>query len=320
MIRSVEEKIIEKAINELGIEAQAKLYSELGVILRDFYSKLGMTLGIDATATVNATTNIKETGAEEEISENKKQKRTEPNHKVSDVTKLIKCEHQEGKDEVLFLEKRKDSKHLWFGQIRINNNIRNFSWSNELPLPVVYGIENMESLKTARDIIVEAVKAVNPKELELYDAVPDDPAFGGFSGRFYYDRLSEGEFLYVSPVIDDEEGKPEDVICKGYINDHAFIIRRDLEIRWRHYNYVFKKQPFEMRPSKGYDEKEMRDALTELYKEAIIKFRNACNEDDADDAGNVSENYNNSKENANAVNNNVKTAEDIDDDAIQGCF
>lgn len=193
------------------------------------------------------------------------------NHKVSDVKKLIKCGPQEGEDAVLFVEKRKDNKHLWYGQIRLNNYIRNFHWSNELDMPVVYGVEGAASLKEARELIRNAVKEISPKELTMYDSVIDHPEFGGFSGRQYLGALHQGAYIYLTPEATDSD-KDTDIIAKGYTNGHAFIVRRDQEVFWRNYNYIFSKKPFESTPSKGYDTETLVNNVGLLYDAVCEQF------------------------------------------------
>ena len=199
-------------------------------------------------------------------------KETKVNHKVSNVNKLVKCGHDEGENEVLFVEKRRDNKHLWYGQVRMNNEIRNFHWSNELPLPTVYGIENMESLKEANELIKAAVKAIDPKELTRYSQVPDDIDFGACKARHFYGALHQGAYIYMSPEMQAKNPKDTDIICKGYVCDHAFIVRRDGEVYWRHYNYIFSKKPFEHTASKGYNTKQMLNDVQILFDKVEDQF------------------------------------------------
>lgn len=198
-------------------------------------------------------------------------KETKVNHKVSNINKLVKCGHDEGENEVLFIEKRRDNKHLWYGQIRMNNEIRNFHWSNELPLPTVYGIENMESLKEANELIKTAVKAIDPKELTKYNQVPDHIDFGACKARHFYGALHQGAYIYMSPEM-QVGTNDNDVICKGYVCDHAFIIKRDGEVYWRHYNYIFSKKPFERTASKGYNTKQMLNDVQILFDKVEDQF------------------------------------------------
>ena len=199
-------------------------------------------------------------------------KETKVNHKVSNVNKLVKCGHDEGLNEVLFIEKRRDNKHLWYGQVRMNNEIRNFHWSNELPLPTVYGIEDMESLKQANELIKAAVKAIDPKELTRYSQVPDDIDFGACKARHFYGALHQGAYIYMSPEMQAKNPKDTDIICKGYVCDHAFIVRRDGEVYWRHYNYIFSKKPFEHTASKGYNTKQMLNDVQILFDKVEDQF------------------------------------------------
>ena len=201
-----------------------------------------------------------------------------PNTKVSNTKKLVNCGPDNGEDEVLFTEKRKDSKHLWLGQIRIDNEIRNFHWSNELQLPTVYGVKSLESLGKANELIRAAVKAINAKELTKYDMVPDHPEFGGFKARHFYGALNQGAYIFMTPEA-QEEGKETDVVFKGYVNMHAFIVNRSGDVFWRHYNYINSKKPFEKTPSKGFNAEQMlkdvetlADAVMEQYDKAASKY------------------------------------------------
>lgn len=201
-------------------------------------------------------------------------KEVKPNHKVSDVSKLINCGPSQGDNAVLFIEKRRDNKHLWYGQIRISGYIRNFHWSNELDMPIVYGVEGAKDLKECRTLIRSAVYKINPKELLLYDEAPDHPDFGGFHGRQFLQALSQGAYIYLDTKaqLKEEEQKDDDIVAQGYTDDHAFIVRRDREVYWRHYNYVFMKKPFEKSPSKGYDKEQLKANVQLLFDSVYDQF------------------------------------------------
>ena len=213
---------------------------------------------------------------EEKKQEPKKAPKTpKDNHKVSDVKKLINCGPSEGDNAVLFVEKRRDDKHLWYGQIRIDGYIRNFHWSNELPMPVIYGVESYKSLYTCKDLIEAAVKEIAPKELTLYDKVPDHPDFGGFGARQFLGAIGQGGYIYLSPEYQMGTGD-KDIVAKGYVRNHAFIVRRDGEVFWRNYNYIFSKKPFESTPSKGYDLKGMCNDVEILFNEVCNQYDKAA--------------------------------------------
>ena len=232
----------------------------------------------------------------------KEEKKQEPkaapkaNHKVSDVKKLINCGPSEGDNAVLFVEKRRDNKHLWYGQIRYNNQIRNFHWSNELPLAIVYGIESFADLKDANELIKDAVKKVSPKELIKYDQVLDHADFGGCKARFYYGALEQGAFIYLTPEAHDSD-KETDIVAKGYTDKHAFIVRRDGEVFWRHYNYIFSKKPFESTPSKGFDIKLMCEDVDILFEAVCRKYDKAASEEARKAVKITNDNNNNSNNN-----------------------
>lgn len=232
--------------------------------------------------------------------EEKKQetKKAKANHKVSDVKKLIKCGPSEGDNAVLFVEKRKDNKHLWYGQIRYNNQIRNFHWSNELPMAIVYGIESFADLKDANELIKAAVKEISPKELIKYDQVLDHADFGGCKARFYYGALEQGAFIYLTPEAHDSD-KETDIVAKGYTDKHAFIVRRDGEVFWRHYNYIFSKKPFESTPSKGFDIKLMCEDVDILFEAVCRKYDKAASKEARKAVKVTNDNNNNNSSNNN---------------------
>ena len=256
-------------VMESSIEFKMEAYKALGEDLMKIQQQIAMLIGQPVQQSVVENVQpVKDTQMEtkeevketkdvevktEEIKETKKEKSMpKTNPKVSDPKKLIKCGPSKGEDAVLFIEKRRDDKNLWYGQIRINNTIRNFHWSNQLEMPVVYGIESTTALKEARTLIRTAVKEIAPKELTLYDEVPDHPDFGGFKGRQFIGAIEQGSYIYLSPEFNDGT-QPDDIIAKGYTNDHAFIIRRDAEVYWKKYDYIFSKKGFERTPHKGYD-------------------------------------------------------------------
>ena len=212
---------------------------------------------------------------DEKVEEQPKQT-VKPNHKVNDVKKLVNCGPSVGENEVLFVDKRRDSKHLWYGQIRIDNEIRNFHWSNELQMPTVYGVKSLASLGLANDLIRAAVKDIDAKELTKYDMAPDHPDFGGFKARHFYGALEQGAYIFLTPDAQLENGKETDIVFKGYVCDHAFIVNRSGDVFWRHYNYINSKKPFEKTPSKGYNEKQMIKDVETLADTVLAQYDKAA--------------------------------------------
>lgn len=212
---------------------------------------------------------------DEKIEEQPKQT-VKPNHKVNDVKKLIKCGPSVGENEVLLIDKRRDSKHLWYGQIRIDNEIRNFHWSNELQMPTVYGVKSLASLGLANDLIRAAVKDIDAKELTKYDMVPDHPDFGGFKARHFYGALEQGAYIFLTPDAQLEDGKDTDVVFKGYVCDHAFIVNRSGDVFWKHYNYINSKNSYEKTPSTGYNEKQMIKDVETLADTVLAQYDKAA--------------------------------------------
>ena len=268
MLNKSEMNLMNKVM-EGSIELKMSLYKALGEDLIKIQNELAELLGNKEVKYVAPVT--------PEPKEEKKQsnKETKANHKVSDVKKLINCGKSEGENSVLFIEKRRDDKHLWYGQIRIDGYIRNFHWSNELPMPVIYGVESYKSLYTCKDLIEAAVKEIAPKELTLYDKVPDHPDFGGFGARQFLGAIGQGGYIYLSPEYQMGTGD-KDIVAKGYVRNHAFIVRRDGEVFWRNYNYIFSKKPFESTPSKGYDLKGMCNDVEILFNEVCNQYDKAA--------------------------------------------
>lgn len=212
---------------------------------------------------------------EREVKEVKEETKEQPKAKATKNYRLINCGPNKGEDEVVFIEKRKDNLHLWYGQIRIDNEIRNFHWSNELQKPVVYGVNNLASLTTSNELIREAVNTIDSKELTKYDMVPDHPDFGGFKARHYYGALEQGAYIYMTPLA-QEDGKEEDIVFKGYINKHAFVVWRNGEVRFRHYNYINMKKPFEKHASKGFNTEQMLKDIDTLSAKVLEQFEKAA--------------------------------------------
>ena len=177
---------------------------------------------------------------------------------------------------MLLIDKRRDSKHLWYGQIRIDNEIRNFHWSNELQMPTVYGVKSLASLGLANDLIRAAVKDIDAKELTKYDMVPDHPDFGGFKARHFYGALEQGAYIFLTPDAQLEDGKDTDVVFKGYVCDHAFIVNRSGDVFWKHYNYINSKNSYEKTPSTGYNEKQMIKDVETLADTVLAQYDKAA--------------------------------------------
>ena len=218
---------------------------------------------------------IKELTAVKEQVKEQPEQQPKTKEQVVKNYRLVKCGPNAGEDEILFIEKRRDNLHLWYGQVRIDNVIRNFHWSNELQKPVVYGVESLASLATCNELIRQAVANIDSKELTKYDMVPDHPEFGGFKGRHFYGALAQGAYIYLTPEAQNKNGKDEDIVAKGYVNKHAFVVWRNGEIRFRHYDYINSTKPFEKTPSKGFNAEQMVKDITALVEAVKTQFENA---------------------------------------------
>lgn len=201
----------------------------------------------------------------------------EARRQIKHNNKMIKCGKNEGDDEVVYIEKIKDDIHAWRGQIRLQNVVYNFHWSNELSLPVVYNVPDLSYVLIANDMIKERV-GVN--EYDKYDQLfTNVPELGNYGGRYYYDDLEKGSFIYMTPWFRVEKDEPE-VWFKGYTMDHAFVVFSDKRIYYRNVNYLFAKRPWETTVSKGYDTKEVRRSACKLMKLVIEQFDNYVNNND----------------------------------------
>ena len=303
IIKVTEEKIVEKVVNTADdaytkkLEKKVKTLSEAFQSSQEEYDKYveqavkeskrhldRIYLLSDENAKLyaeieNLKAQLEKANATTTQPQQEVKKEVKENHKVSSTNKLISCGPNTGANEVLFIEKRSDNIHLWYGQIRMNNYVRNFHWSNELPLPTVYGIENFESLKAANELIRAAVNNIDPKELTKYNQVPNLPEFGAYKARQFYGALEQGAYIYMSPEMQTGT-KDDDVVCKGYVCDHAFILRRSGDVQWRHYNYINSKKPFESTPSRHYNEKQMMDDVQKLYNAVYEQYEKAISKDE----------------------------------------
>lgn len=201
----------------------------------------------------------------------------EAKRQVKHNNKMIKCGKNEGDDEIVYIEKIKDDIHTWRGQIRLQNIVYNFHWSNELSLPVVYNVPDLSYVLVASDMIK---KRVGVDECNKYDQLfTNVPELGSYGGRYYYDDLEKGSFIYMTPWFRIEKDEPE-VWFKGYTMDHAFVVFSDKRIYYRNVNYLFAKRPWESTVSKGYDTKEVRRSACRLMKMVIEQFDNYVNNND----------------------------------------
>lgn len=201
----------------------------------------------------------------------------EAKRQIKHNNKMIKCGKNEGDDEIVYIEKIKDDIHTWRGQIRLQNIVYNFHWSNELSLPVVYNVPDLSYVLVASDMIK---KRVGVDECNKYDQLfTNVPELGSYGGRYYYDDLEKGSFIYMTPWFRVEKDEPE-VWFKGYTMDHAFVVFSDKRIYYRNVNYLFAKRPWESTVSKGYDTKEVRRSACRLMKLIIEQFDNYVNNND----------------------------------------
>lgn len=189
--------------------------------------------------------------------------------------KMVKCGPNEGCDEVVYIEKKGDEDiHTWQGQIRLDNVVYNFHWSNELSLPVVYNVPDVAYLLVANDIIRSRV---GEAECNKYDLLfTNVPELGNYEGRYYYDEIEAGAFIYMTPWFKVNADEPK-VWFKGYVKDHAFVVFSDKRIYYRNVNYLFAKRPWETTVSKGYNTKEIRAEVCKLMRLSIDKFNKFVN-------------------------------------------
>lgn len=282
---------IEAAIKE-GKEIATKI--DIKSIEETLNKEIQETKPVKTTNTVKAEEVKQETKQEqksesvvkEEVTEAKKELniekatqeiKQEAKRQIKHNNKMIKCGKNEGDDEIVYIEKIKDDIHTWRGQIRLQNVVYNFHWSNELSLPIVYNVPDLSYVLVASDMIK---KRVGVDECNKYDQLfTNVPELGNYGGRYYYDDLEKGSFIYMTPWFRVEKDEPE-VWFKGYTMDHAFVVFSDKRIYYRNVNYLFAKRPWESTVSKGYDTKEVRRNACRLMKMVIEQFDNYVNNND----------------------------------------
>lgn len=267
MLNKNEMKLMERIINS-SVEFKMEAYRTIGADLERIQAEIAAALGNREIKPATTVVEDVKPVVKEEDKVNTECASTKTSANQETKSTLTKCGHNEGATEVLNVDRIKDSKHTWGGQIRIDNEVRNFHWSNELRLPTVYGVNNMDSLLVCKVAIDEAITRIDKKETYKYDLLDNAPNTGDFHGRHYYNKLEEGKYIYLSPEY-DREYSTDNIIAKGYINNHGFLIRRDHVVLWKNYNYIFSKAKFGATASKGYNTEAMtKEVLTML--EAVI--------------------------------------------------
>ena len=281
--RNMIERIIE---GKATIDFQVEAYKALGESLRKIETSIKEAQEIAGKIDIKAIekaqeikpvkTIKEETKKELNVKEVKQEIKQEAKKQLTKNNKMIKCGKNEGPDEVVYIEKIVNDNHAWRGQIRLQNVVYNFHWSNELSLPVVYNAPDLSYLLTANEMIKEKV---GEKECNKYDELfTKSPDLGNYGGRYYYDEIEKGSFIYMTPWFKVETEEPK-VWFKGYTMDHAFIVFSNKRIYYRNVNYIFAKRPWESSVSKGYDTKEVRRNVCKLMKLVIEQFDN-CVEND----------------------------------------
>lgn len=290
----LEKNMIERIIKgKASIEFQLEAYEVLGESLAKIEEEIkkGNKIIVN-TKTIEETLNkeIKEkpivTESEEVRAETKKELNVEKAKKeikeeakkqINKNNKMISCGENKGTDEIVYIEKVKNDIHTWRGQIRLENVIYNFNWSNELSLPIIYNAPDLSYILVANDMIKERVGI---DECNKYDQLfTNVPELGNYGGRYYYDEIENGSFIYMTPWFRIKTEEPE-VWFKGYTMDHAFVVFSDKRIYYRNVNYLFAKRPWEKTVSKGYDTKEVRRSACRLMKLIIEQFENYVNNND----------------------------------------
>lgn len=265
---------IEAAIKE-GKEIATKI--DIKVIESELNKEIKPETKEESVVTEPAKEEVTEAKKELNIEKATQEIKQEAKRQIKHNNKMIKCGKNEGDDEIVYIEKIKDDIHTWRGQIRLQNVVYNFHWSNELSLPIVYNVPDLSYVLVASDMIK---KRVGVDECNKYDQLfTNVPELGNYGGRYYYDDLEKGSFIYMTPWFRVEKDEPE-VWFKGYTMDHAFVVFSDKRIYYRNVNYLFAKRPWESTVSKGYDTKEVRRSACRLMKLIIEQFDNYVNNND----------------------------------------
>lgn len=277
--RNMIERILE---GKATIEFQIEAFKVLSESLNKIESAIKETKSIKTTTvktkeTKPVVTEEVKSKKELNIKEAKQEIKQEVKRQIKYNNKMVKCGKNEGNDEVVYIEKIKDDIHTWRGQIRLQNVVYNFHWSNELSLPIVYNVPELSYLLMADNMIKEKVGV---DECNKYDQLfTKSSDLGNYGGRYYYDDLEKGSFIYMTPWFKVKKDEPE-VWFKGYTMDHAFVVFSDKRIYYRNVNYLFAKRPWEATVSKGYDTKEVRRSVCRLMELVIEQFNNCINNSD----------------------------------------
>lgn len=305
---------IESAIKE-GKEIAAKIDTK---VIESELNKETKSIKITAAKTEEVKPEIKSKPIVTEEAKTKKELnvkkatqeiKQEAKRQIKNNNKMVKCGKNEGNDEIVYIEKIKDDLHTWRGQIRLQNVVYNFQWSNELSLPVVYNAPELSFVLKANDMIKEKV---GNNECEKYDQLFTDKwQLGNYGGRYYYDDLEKGSFIYMTPWFGIEKDESE-VWFKGYTMDHAFVVFSDKRIYYRNVNYIFAKRPWETTVSKGYDTKEVRRSACKLMKLVIEQFNNCVNDNNNDETKKDDATIAKTKSGLNANNNKTNTVNNDD--------
>ena len=201
-----------------------------------------------------------------EVKEQKKERYTK---KYNSTNSMVKCGQNEGPDEIVYINKK--DKHLYYGQVRLNNEVHNFQWSDEMKnRPLIYGMKDENDMNKITNLLKERLA---DKFNACTNLNPKDPESANFDGRYNYD-VKNNSFIYLTKDNSKEEDlKEDDIIYQGYIKDHAFTVRRDGLVLFRKYDYIFMNKPFEKTPSKNYTITE--EEIGNLIESALNHFEEA---------------------------------------------
>lgn len=203
------ERLVKKYSLEELVELNVLLGEEVVARVQALNNILGLNSSNHAEAfvkTCEVTNNVAtQEATKEEVKENTKEAskvtkgdkpwNTKEMPKIGKYNKVTKeYEYFETKEEGLLTAVTSNkNKTLLGGQVAHNGRIYNYVFSNKYELPVVYGPVSKEFLANLKESILNNL----PKDFVLEKPLDNKyKSHYGYEGRFFYDQLEEGKFIY----------------------------------------------------------------------------------------------------------------------------
>lgn len=204
---------VERLTKEYSLEQLVELKIKLDKEVLTRVQVLNNILGLNSSnhaetfvKTCEVTNNVDtQEATKEEVKENTKEAskvtkgdkpwNTKEMPKIGKYNKTTKeYEYFETKEEGLLTAVTSNkNKTLLGGQVAHNGRIYNYVFSNKYELPVVYGPVSKEFLAGLKESIINNL----PKDFIMAKPLDSElKSHYGYEGRFFYDQLEEGKFIY----------------------------------------------------------------------------------------------------------------------------